>query len=243
MWKAQNLHLNIVYNDKYILVINKTTNLVVHPANKNQNNTLFNSLLYYYPYLRDIPRAGIIHRLDKNTTGLMIIAKNMNSYLFLKKELKNHNIIREYEAIVNGIIENNGIINYPIKRIYKKHNIYMQINVLGKKAITKYFVKDIFKAHTYLRIRLQTGRTHQIRVHLSYINHSIVGDPVYKKSQNTSLINNFYKKKINEIIQRQALHACYLKFMHPFFNINIKLYSILPNDINNLINFLKKNKN
>ncbi|WP_246208940.1 RluA family pseudouridine synthase [Enterobacteriaceae endosymbiont of Donacia vulgaris] len=240
MWKAQNLNLNIVYDDKYVLVINKPTNLVVHPANKNQNNTLFNSLLYYYPDLRDIPRAGIIHRLDKNTTGLMIIAKNMNSYLFLKKELKNHNIIREYEAIVYGIIKTNGIINYPIKRIYKKHNIYMQINSLGKKAITKYFIKNIFENHTHLRIRLHTGRTHQIRVHLSYINHSIVGDPVYKKFQNICLIKNFYKKKINKIIQRQALHACYLKFMHPFFNINIKLFSILPNDINNLINFLKK---
>ncbi|WP_246208904.1 RluA family pseudouridine synthase [Enterobacteriaceae endosymbiont of Donacia cinerea] len=243
MWKAQNLYLNIVYDDKYILVINKTTNFVVHPANKNKNNTVFNSLLYNYPFLRDVPRAGIIHRLDKNTTGLMIIAKNMNSYFFLKKELKNHNIIREYEAIVNGVIKTNGIINYPIKRIYKKHNICMQINLLGKKSITKYFIKNIFKNHTHLRVRLKTGRTHQIRVHLSHINHSIVGDPVYKKFKNFSLINNFYKKKINEIIQRQALHACYLKFMHPFFNINIKLFSIIPNDISNLINFLKKNKN
>nr|WP_281351263.1 RluA family pseudouridine synthase [Enterobacteriaceae endosymbiont of Donacia bicoloricornis] len=242
MWKAQNLNLNIIYNDKYILVINKINNLVVHPANKNKNNTIFNSLLFHYPHLRDVPRAGIVHRLDKNTTGLMIIAKNMNSYMFLKKELKKHNIIREYETIVNGIIKKNGIINYPIKRVYKKNYICMDINPLGKKAITKYFVKNIFKNHTHLRIRLETGRTHQIRVHLSYIKNSIVGDLVYKQCKNNYIINNFYKNKINQIIQRQALHACYLKFKHPFFNINIKLYSKLPNDINNLINFLKKNK-
>ncbi|QJC38709.1 RluA family pseudouridine synthase [Enterobacteriaceae endosymbiont of Donacia fulgens] len=242
IWKAQNLNLNIVYNDKYILVINKITNLVVHPGNKNENNTIFNSLLFYYPHLRDIPRAGIIHRLDKNTTGLMIIAKNMNSYMFLKKELKKHNIIREYETIVNGIIKKNGIINYPIKRIYKKNNIYMKIHLLGKRAITEYFIKNIFKNHTHLRIRLKTGRTHQIRVHLSYISHSIVGDTIYKKSKNTYIINNFYKNKINKIINRQALHACYLKFKHPFYKMDIKLYSNLPNDIINLINFLKKDK-
>nr|WP_281351804.1 RluA family pseudouridine synthase [Enterobacteriaceae endosymbiont of Donacia sparganii] len=240
-WKAQNIFLNVVYDDKYVLVINKTSNLVVHPANKNMNNTIFNSLLYNYPYLRDVPRAGIIHRLDKNTTGLMIIAKNIDVYMFLKNELKKHNIIREYEAIVNGIIKKNDIINYPIKRIYKKKNIYMDVHPLGKKAITKYFIKNIFKNYTHLRIQLKTGRTHQIRVHLSYIKHSIVGDPVYNKYQNIFLINNFYKKSINKIIQRQALHACYLKFIHPFYKINIKLYSKLPNDINNLIYFLKNN--
>ncbi|WP_246208775.1 RluA family pseudouridine synthase [Enterobacteriaceae endosymbiont of Donacia thalassina] len=242
MWKVQNLNLNIIYNDKHILVINKKTNLVVHPSHKNQNNTLLNCLLYYYPNLRDVPRAGIIHRLDKNTTGLMIIAKNMHSYIFLKKELKKHNIIREYEAIVNGIIKKNGIINKPIKRIYKKNHIYMNIHPLGKKSITKYFIKNTFKEYTHLRIRLKTGRTHQIRVHLSHINHSIVGDPIYKKIKNISFNNNFNKNNINKIIQRQALHACYLKFTHPFYNIKIKLYSILPTDINNLINFLKKNK-
>lgn len=172
----------------------------------------------------------------------MIIAKNMNSYMFLKRELKKHNIIREYEAIVNGIIKKNGIINYPIKRIYKKNNIYMKIHLLGKKSITKYFIKNIFKNHTHLRVRLQTGRTHQIRVHLSYIRNSIVGDTIYKKFKNIYIINNYYKDKINKIIKRQALHACYLKFKHPFYKIDIQLYSKLPNDIVNLINFLKKDK-
>ncbi|QJC32229.1 RluA family pseudouridine synthase [Enterobacteriaceae endosymbiont of Donacia versicolorea] len=240
-WKAQNIPLNIVYNDNYILVINKQSNFVVHPANKNMENTLFNSLLYYYPILRNLPRAGIIHRLDKDTTGLMIIAKNIHSYMFLKKELKKHNITREYETVVNGIINKNGIINYPIKRIYKKKNIVMEINSLGKKSITKYFIKNIFKIHSHLKIRLKTGRTHQIRVHLSYINHSIVGDTVYKNKKNIFLYNNIYNKYINKIIKRQALHACCLKFIHPFYKIFIELNSSLPNDMIKLINFLKKN--
>ncbi|QJC33031.1 RluA family pseudouridine synthase [Enterobacteriaceae endosymbiont of Donacia semicuprea] len=240
-WKAQKIPLNIIYDDSNVLVINKQSNFIVHPANQNMENTLFNSLIYYYPFLRDLPRAGIIHRLDKDTTGLMIIAKNINSYIFLRQELKKHNIIREYETIVNGIINKNGIINYPIKRIYKKKNIFMKVNYLGKKSITEYFIKNIFKIHSHLKIRLKTGRTHQIRVHLSYINHSIIGDPIYKNSKNIFLCNNFYKKNISKIIKRQALHACYLKFLHPFYNIFIKLYSSLPNDINQLIYFLKKN--
>ncbi|WP_281352184.1 RluA family pseudouridine synthase [Enterobacteriaceae endosymbiont of Donacia crassipes] len=236
IWKAQNIPLDIIYEDRYILVINKKSNIVVHPGNKNIDNTIFNSIIYYYPHARDIPRAGIVHRLDKNTTGLMIIAKNIYSYFFLKQELKKHNIIRNYEAIVNGIIKNNNIIDYPIKRIYKKNNICMNVHPLGKSAITKIFIKNIFQNHTHLKVQLKTGRTHQIRVHLSYIKHSIVGDQIYK-----NYINNikFYEKKISKIIKRQALHARCIKFIHPFYNILIKLNTILPNDINNLINFLK----
>ncbi|WP_343034373.1 RluA family pseudouridine synthase [Enterobacteriaceae endosymbiont of Donacia tomentosa] len=241
-WEAQNILLKTIYEDKYILVINKDVNLVVHPdinTNKNKKNTVFNGLLYYFPYLRDLPRAGIIHRLDKNTTGLMIIAKTMFVYFSLKRELKKHNIIREYEAIVHGTISQNNIINQPIKRLYKKNNIRMIISNDGKKAVTKYFVKNIFEKHTHLRIRLETGRTHQIRVHLLHINHNIIGDPIYKKNMNN---NNFYNKIFKQIIQRQALHACYLKFIHPIYNIPIKLYSPLPNDIYKLLDFLEQNK-
>ncbi|WP_281352071.1 RluA family pseudouridine synthase [Enterobacteriaceae endosymbiont of Donacia cincticornis] len=239
IWKAQNIPLNIIYEDQYILVINKKSNIVVHPNNKNINSTIFNSILYHYPYSRDIPRAGIIHRLDKNTTGLMIIAKNIYSYFFLRQELKKHNIVRNYEAIVNGIIKHNNVIDYPIKRIYKKNNICMHVHPLGKTAITKIFIKNIFKNYTHLKIKLKTGRTHQIRVHLSYIKHSIVGDQIYRNYTSNINYHKFYKIKINEIIKRQALHAKCIKFVHPFYNTLITLETILPNDINNLINFLK----
>ncbi|WP_247646103.1 RluA family pseudouridine synthase [Enterobacteriaceae endosymbiont of Donacia piscatrix] len=239
MWKAQNIPLNIIYEDQYVLVINKKSNIIVHPGNKNVDNTIFNAILYHYPSSRDIPRAGIIHRLDKNTTGLMIVAKNIYCYFFLKQELKKHNIIRKYETIVNGIIKSNDIINFPIKRIYKKNNVCMNVHPSGKSAITKIFVKNIFKNYTYLKILLKTGRTHQIRVHLSYIKHSIIGDQIYKNYINNINNNKFYETKINKIIKRQALHAYCVKFMHPFYKIFIKLNVVLPNDINNLINFLK----
>nr|WP_282097331.1 RluA family pseudouridine synthase [Enterobacteriaceae endosymbiont of Donacia piscatrix] len=239
IWKAQNIPLNIIYEDQYVLVINKKSNIIVHPGNKNVDNTIFNAILYHYPSSRDIPRAGIIHRLDKNTTGLMIVAKNIYCYFFLKQELKKHNIIRKYETIVNGIIKSNDIINFPIKRIYKKNNVCMNVHPSGKSAITKIFVKNIFKNYTYLKILLKTGRTHQIRVHLSYIKHSIIGDQIYKNYINNINNNKFYETKINKIIKRQALHAYCVKFMHPFYKIFIKLNVVLPNDINNLINFLK----
>nr|WP_281348995.1 RluA family pseudouridine synthase [Enterobacteriaceae endosymbiont of Plateumaris sericea] len=240
LWKAQNIPLNIIYDDNYLLVINKSSNLVVHPGNGNPDKTIFNSLLYNYPFLRDLPRAGIIHRLDKNTTGLMIIAKTMLSYMNLKIALKKHKIIREYEAIVNGIIQHNDIINYPIKKYYNKKKIRMIINNKGKKAITQYFLKRIFKNHSHLRIKLYTGRTHQIRVHLEYINHSIVGDPIYKKSQINILTIHNKQYLINKILKRQALHACYLEFMHPIYHYPLKLNSSLPDDIQYLISILEE---
>ncbi|WP_246225665.1 RluA family pseudouridine synthase [Enterobacteriaceae endosymbiont of Plateumaris rustica] len=240
LWKAQKIPLNIIYDDNYLLVINKSSNLVVHPGNGNLDKTLFNALLYYYPFLRDLPRAGIIHRLDKNTTGLIIIAKTMLSYINLKISLKKHKIIREYEAIVNGIVKHDDTINYPIKKYYNKKNIRMIINHKGKNAITQYFLKRIFKIHSHLRIKLHTGRTHQIRVHLEYINHSIVGDPIYKKSLINNIIINNKKYYFNKIIKRQALHACYLEFIHPIYNYLLKFNSSLPEDIKYLIYILEK---
>ncbi|WP_246208526.1 RluA family pseudouridine synthase [Enterobacteriaceae endosymbiont of Plateumaris braccata] len=240
LWKSQNIPLNIIYNDNYLLIINKSSNLVVHPGNGNLDKTLFNALLYYYPFLRDLPRAGIIHRLDKNTTGLIIIAKTMLSYINLKIALKKHKIIREYEAIVNGIVKYNDIINYPIKKFYNKKNIRMNVTNEGKEAITQYFLKRIFKMHSHLKIKLHTGRTHQIRVHLEYINHSIVGDPIYNKSQINIITINNKKYLINKILKRQALHACRLEFMHPIYNYPLKFNSSLPNDIKHLISILEK---
>ncbi|WP_246212342.1 RluA family pseudouridine synthase [Enterobacteriaceae endosymbiont of Neohaemonia nigricornis] len=233
MWKAQYLPLKIIYEDAYLLVIDKSINIVVHPGNKNRDNTIFNALLYNYHFLRDLPRAGIIHRLDKDTTGLMLVAKDMLTYIYLKNLLKKHKIIREYETIVYGIIKNDQIINLPIKKVYFNNIIKMIIHSTGKESITKLFVKKHFVKYTYLRVQLYTGRTHQIRTHLSYIKHGIIGDPLYKQ---LNISNNM----LFDLINRQALHACYLKFRHPVFNNILTLYSKLPKDIQNVLDFLKK---
>ncbi|QJC30978.1 RluA family pseudouridine synthase [Enterobacteriaceae endosymbiont of Macroplea appendiculata] len=233
IWKAQPISLNIVYEDRYLLVINKNSNCVVHPGNNNLENTVFNALLYKYSFLRDVPRAGIIHRLDKDTTGLMIIAKNLMTYYLLKQLLKNHRIIRIYEAIVYNNIHTNQIINFPIKKKYINKKIKMFVHPQGIQAITKIFVQQCLPNFTYLKVQLYTGRTHQIRVHLSYIKHSIIGDPLYKQHHKK---NTF----IQSILQRQALHASYLEFYHPIYNFKINIKSDLPQDIKNILHILQK---
>ncbi len=235
------IKLNIVYEDNYILIINKKSGLVVHPGIGNENNTLMNSLIYNYPKINNnIPRYGIIHRLDKNTTGLIIIAKNINTYNILIEKMKKRKIIRIYKTIVWGEIKYNGLINKPISRNKKKRTI-MSINTDGKQAITTFKVIENFKYFTFLNVKLYTGRTHQIRVHMKYINHPIIGDKVYKN-------NIFYKKKINKNINklikklnRQALHASTLIFLHPIQKNIIKINTPLPNDMLNILHELRIN--
>lgn len=217
------------------MIINKPKSLIVHPGAGNPNGTLLNSLIYHYPKIIQVPRAGIVHRLDKNTTGLMVIAKNKKTHEFLTKLIKEHKIIREYEAIVFGIIKKKGIINKPITRNIKIRT-KMMIHKKGKKAITHFSIIENFKFYTRLKLKLETGRTHQIRVHLSSINHPIVGDAVYNKKIYNTLI-----KKINKNIpfNRQALHARKLSFQYPYTNKIVKWKIDLPKDMKKLICYLK----
>ncbi|WP_367670643.1 23S rRNA pseudouridine(1911/1915/1917) synthase RluD [Sodalis-like secondary symbiont of Drepanosiphum platanoidis] len=238
---AENINLNIVYEDSELIIINKKNNIVVHPGAGNLSGTILNSLLYHYPFLKKIPRAGIVHRLDKNTTGLMIIAKSINSYNFLVSLLKSHKITREYEALVYGTILTNGKIDKPIMRNKKKRTI-MMVHPKGKKSITHYKIINNFNFCTHLKINLETGRTHQIRVHMSYIKHPIIGDKTYIKGITKYKNIKPKLKKIMLMFHRQSLHAKKIKLIHPISKKKINYTIDLPKDMLNLIKSLKNYK-
>lgn len=212
--KPENIPLNIVYEDNDILVINKTIGMVVHPAVGNRNNTLLNALLHHAPALAELPRAGIVHRLDKGTSGLLVITKTLQAHMFLVKELKEHKVLREYEAIVLGNMISGGTVNAPIGRHPTKRTL-MAIAENGKSAITHYRIIERFRAHTHLKVQLETGRTHQIRVHMAHIQHPIVGDSTYggriklPKGASAKLIETLRQFK------HPALHARRLTLIHP----------------------------
>lgn len=233
----EHIVLNIVYEDHDILIINKPAGLVVHPGAGQKQGTILNALLYYYKNIQYVPRAGIIHRLDKDTTGLMVIAKNIFSYNYLYKLLKDRKIIREYQGIVKGKMISGGTINKPIMRHpYKRTS--MMVHPLGRTAITHYTIINRFKNCTHISIRLETGRTHQIRTHMLYIHHPLVGDIRYGGHKNYAYLRK--NQDINEsyVFSRQALHAYYLAFQHPI-NQNLMSWTIpLPKDMLKLISKL-----
>ncbi|WP_343188096.1 RluA family pseudouridine synthase [Buchnera aphidicola (Ceratoglyphina bambusae)] len=234
----ENIPLKFVYEDDNIAVVDKDKGIIMHPGNGNYSGTILNSILYHIKESKNIPRAGIVHRLDKNTTGLFVFAKDLVTYYKLIKLIKFKRVIREYEAIVVGKIFSNGKISIPIKR-HKKIRTKMSVDMLGKPSITHYKVIRRFSDCTHVRIRLETGRTHQIRVHFLYIKHPIIGDKTYFIKKNIHFLN---KNKLNYIrkFPRQALHAVMLKFKHPIKNNIIRCFSNLPKDIKKLMNFLKK---
>ena len=221
---ATKMDLDIVYEDDDVLVVNKPSGLVVHPAPGHYQDTLVNGLMYHIKSLSDINgelRPGIIHRIDKDTSGLLMVAKNNKSHSILAEELKNKKTKREYIALVEGVIKNKrGKINAPIGRS-KSNRLKMDVVSSGKPAITYFEVLDTFKDMTLIKCILETGRTHQIRVHLAYINHPVVGDYIYGSS------------KVNEF--GQYLHAKTLGFTHPTTKEKMQFDSELPKEFNELI--------
>ncbi len=214
-FKAEDIALTIVYEDEYLLVINKPAGMVVHPAAGNWDGTLLNALLYYLPQLNELPRAGIVHRLDKDTSGLLVIAKTIAAQNSLVKQLQERTVKREYRAIVWGNIWRNGKVDQPIGR-HPHARTKMAVTRMGRPSVTHYEVLERFAVHTYLRCLLETGRTHQIRVHMQYLKAPIVGDPVYglrgivpHRAMTQTLIDALGGFK------RQALHAIKLGLIHP----------------------------
>ena len=238
-WFAEKILLNIVYEDEDIIVINKQFGLVTHPGAGNSSGTMANALLYYDSSLSILDRAGIVHRLDKNTSGLMVIARNERSQKYLVEQLQNHSVEREYSAIVYGHMIAGGTVDQPIGRD-PKDRVKQAVLTHGKEAKTHYRAIDRFKSHTHVKAILETGRTHQIRVHLSYVGHSLIGDPVYggrvrfpKKASvdlKDALIN----------FKRQALHSIKLTLIHPLSGEQMSWKAPLPDDMQKLLDVLKK---
>lgn len=235
----QAIKLSIIYEDETLIIINKPVGMVVHPGAGNQDQTLVNALLHHSPSLNLLPRAGILHRLDKNTSGLLLIAKTAEAFKDLGQQLKKRTLMREYQAIVYGILISGGTINAPIARdpINRKK---MTVIATGKPATTHYRVLERYRAHTRLKVKLDTGRTHQIRVHMQHIHHPIVGDPTYGGSVRLTKAMSAEFIQALRHFNRQALHACALGFKHPLSQQDIRIEVDLPNDMQILIQLLKK---
>ena len=233
--KAQDIPLNVIYEDNDIIVINKPKGMVVHPANGNPDGTLVNAVMNKCKdSLSGIGgeiRPGIVHRLDKDTSGAIIVAKNDKAHIALSEQLKNHEVKKTYLALVRGIIkENEATINMPIARS-KKDRKKMDVDKNGKEAITHFKVLGRYKnKYTLLQINLETGRTHQIRVHLSHIGYPIIGDEVYSNGKNEWNVSG------------QCLHAWKLEFIHPITGKKISLEAEIPEYLKNIIKELEEEK-
>ena len=238
-WTAEKIPLNIIFEDDDIIVINKQYGLVTHPGAGNWSGTLANALLYYDSNLSKLDRAGIVHRLDKNTSGLMVVARNKKSQKYLVEQLQAHSVAREYSAIVYGHMIAGGSIDEPIGRD-PKDRIKQAVLSAGKDAMTHYRIIDRFKSHTHVKAILETGRTHQIRVHLSHVGHSLVGDPMYGGRV------RFPKKASEDLKQallnfkRHALHSKKLTLSHPISGEVMTWKAPLPDDMLELLRVLKK---
>lgn len=232
------MDLDIVYEDEAILVLNKPAGLVVHPAAGHYSDTLLNALIHHAPALQQLPRAGIVHRLDKDTSGLLVIAKTHEAHLSLSTQLKSKNVTRIYQAIVAGVLISGGTIEAAMER-HPRHRKKMAVMDTGKPAVTHYRIMDRYRAHTRIKVQLETGRTHQIRVHMAHIHHAVLGDQTYggrlqlPKGATPPLVEMLRSFK------RQALHAYELGFIHPVTREPVTFTAPLPQDMEELISVLK----
>jgi 23S rRNA pseudouridine1911/1915/1917 synthase len=235
-FQAEEIPLDIIYEDEAVLVLNKPAGLVVHPGSGNWQGTMLNALLHHVPALSSVPRAGIVHRLDKDTSGLLVVAKTLTAQTDLVRQLQARSVKREYFALVQGEVERDGTIEGSIGR-HPIHRTKMALVDTGKPAVTHYKVIERFPGFTLVQCRLETGRTHQIRVHMQSIGHPLVGDPVYGGALKTR------SETVREAVKRfgrQALHAARLGLIHPVTRESMEWQAPIPDDMQSLLGVLRE---
>jgi 23S rRNA pseudouridine1911/1915/1917 synthase len=234
---AQPIELDIVHEDPAVLVINKPAGLVVHPGAGNSSGTLQNALLHFDPTLAELPRSGIVHRLDKDTTGLMVVARTVPAHTALVRAIEAREVERHYEAICVGAMTAGGTVDAPIDR-HPVDRLRMAVRHGGREAVTHYRVAQRFRCHTHVRVQLETGRTHQIRVHLAHIHYPLLGDAVYG---GRLLLPKQASAEVVDLLRgmhRQALHAAHLAFEHPLSGEPLQFEAALPADMQVLLRAL-----
>ena len=235
----EDIPLSVLYEDEHVLVIDKPAGLVVHPGAGNPTGTLVNALLFRDPALAKVPRAGVVHRLDKDTSGVMVVARTVQAQTALVEQLSAREVHRQYLAVVCGALVAGGTVDAPIDR-HPRDRLRMAVREDGRDAVTHYRLRERFRAHTALECRLETGRTHQIRVHMAHLKHSIVGDPLYggalklPKGASDELVAQLRGFK------RQALHAETLEFMHPISGEPVRNSAPVPADLQALMQALRE---
>lgn len=233
------ISLDIPFEDEALIVVNKPAGLVVHPGAGNASGTLMNALLHHDGSLEVLPRAGIIHRIDKDTSGLLLVAKTLPAHTVLVKQLANREISRRYRAICGGVLTGGGTIDAAIGR-HPVDRTRMTVREDGRPAVTHYTVLERFRAHTYINVRLETGRTHQIRVHFAHRRHALVGDPVYGGRLAIPAGASDELHTALRGFRRQALHASRLEFAHPETGDLVSVEAPLPEDFEQLLGALRE---
>ncbi|GAA5071139.1 23S rRNA pseudouridine(1911/1915/1917) synthase RluD [Lysobacter panacisoli] len=237
--EPEDIALDVLYEDEHVFVINKPAGLVVHPGAGNPAGTLVNALLHRDPSLNTLPRAGIVHRLDKDTSGVMVVARTLPAHTALIEQLSSREVHRQYLAVVVGALVSGGTADAPIDR-HPRDRIRMAVREDGRDAVTHYRLRERFRAHTLLECRLETGRTHQIRVHMAHLKHPIIGDPLYggplklPRGATAELIETLRG------FRRQALHAETLEFAHPVTGEPVRCTAPVPQDLQHLVRVLRE---
>ena len=234
----EDIPLDIVYEDEDIIVVNKPVGMVVHPGAGNSSGTLVNALLHHYPKSAELTRAGLVHRIDKDTSGLLVVAKNLEAQFSLSKQLAKKTVYRVYDLIVYGNVIAGGTVDEPIKR-HPVDRVKMAVLPGGKDAVTHYNVKERFQHFTRIQARLETGRTHQIRVHFSYIGFGLVGDPVYMPRVRVPAGATELLDETLRSFRRQALHAAELGLKHPRTGEEMLFKAPWPTDLATLVDVLR----
>lgn len=244
-FNGADIHIDVVYEDDDIIVVNKQAGLIVHPGANNHENTLMNALLAKYKELYEVPRAGIVHRIDKDTSGLLVVARNLSAHIKLVQHISNKSMKRIYNTLVYGHVPHTGEINAKIIRD-KNHRTRMMVSSIGgRDAITRYNAIEYLPCVSLVECCLETGRTHQIRVHMQHIGYPILGDQVYGQNKINSLVHQLKIDKsdlTNPVVSlnRQALHAKQLSLIHPKTGEELTFHSQLPEDIINVIDYLRE---